>query len=301
MQFFDITIDSKDIIKDFFHAQRIEASDMLFGNLYIWHFSRTIKYALIDDCLVVWTKFPSELNPFIFFPLGRGNHKVAIEKMKEYFLDNKMPFCIRSLEPYQSAELENLFPNSFEIAPNRDRFDYIYNIDELISLSGRALHKKKNHLNRFFNLYPNFSYERVDASNAMEVLSAYRAWFEDSDKSDGLCNEMLGIEAVLKNFSRIGGNDADIKGAIIRIDGKIAAFSLAEQINDDSVVIHIEKGNTFYAGIYQAINQQFLKNDFSHLRFVNREEDLGIEGLRKAKMSYKPCRFIEKSNAILKN
>ncbi len=296
MQFFDIDIGAKDIIKDFFHAQRIEASDMLFGNLYIWHFSRTIKYALIDDCLVVWTKFPSESYPFIFYPLGRGNRKVAIETMKEYFLDNKMPFSLRSLEPYQSAELENLFPNSFEIAPNRDRFDYIYNIDELIALSGRTLHKKKNHLNRFFKLYPNFSYERVDSSNALEVLEAYGAWFEEGEKSDGLRNEMLGIEASLRNFSAL-----DMKGAIIRIDGKIAAFSLAEQINDDSVVIHIEKGNTFYEGIFQAINQQFLKNDFAHLRFVNREEDLGIEGLRKAKMSYKPLRFIEKSNAILKN
>ena len=296
MQFFDIDIGAKDIINDFFHAQRIEASDMLFGNLYIWHFSRTIKYALIDDCLVVWTKFPSESYPFIFYPLGCGNRKVAIEKMKEYFLDNQMPFSLRSLEPYQSAELENLFPNSFEIATNRDRFDYLYNIDELIALSGRTLHKKKNHLNRFFKLYPDFSYERVDSANAMEVLEAYKAWFEEGEKSDGLHNEMLGIEASLRNFSAL-----DMKGAIIRIDGKIAAFSLAEQINDDSVVIHIEKGNTFYEGIFQAINQQFLKNDFAHLRFVNREEDLGIEGLRKAKMSYKPLRFIEKSNAIWKN
>ena len=296
MQFFDIDIGAKDIINDFFHAQRIEASDMLFGNLYIWHFSRTIKYALIDDCLVVWTKFPSESYPFIFYPLGRGNRKVAIGKMKEYFLDNQMPFSLRSLEPYQSAELENLFPNSFEIAQNRDRFDYLYNIDELIALSGRTLHKKKNHLNRFFKLYPDFSYERVDSANAMEVLEAYKAWFEEGEKSDGLRNEMLGIEASLRNFSAL-----DMKGAIIRIDGKIAAFSLAEQINDDSVVIHIEKGNTFYEGIFQAINQQFLKNDFAHLRFVNREEDLGIEGLRKAKMSYKPLRFIEKSNAIWKN
>ena len=295
MQFFDIDISQKDIINDFFHAQRIEASDMLFGNLYIWHFSRTIKFVLIDDCLVVWTKFANEPYPFIFYPLGRGNRKGAIEKMKEYFLDNKMPFCIRSLEPYQSAELENLFPRSFEIAPNRDRFDYIYNISELISLSGRTLHKKKNHLNRFFKLYPNFCYERIDSANALEVLESYKLWFENGDKSEGLANEMLGIEASLRNFSAL-----DMKGALIRIDGKIAAFSLAEQINEDSVVIHIEKGNTFYEGIFQAINQQFLKNDFAHLRFVNREEDLGIEGLRKAKMSYKPFRFIEKSNAIFK-
>ncbi|MGX3010092.1 DUF2156 domain-containing protein [Helicobacter sp. 23-1044] len=296
MQFFDISIDKKGIIADFFHAQRVEASDMLFGNLYIWHFSRSIKYAIIDDCLVVLTKFPNESYPFIFYPLGRGNHKNAILKMKEYFLDNQMPFSLRSLEQNQSTELENLFPNAFEITPNRDRFDYIYNVEDLILLSGRALHKKKNHLNRFFNLYPNFSYERIDSANALEVLGAYQKWFENSDKSEGLQNEMLGIKASLENFTQL-----DMKGGAIRIDGKIAAFSLGEQINADSVVIHIEKGNTFYAGIYQAINQQFLKNEWAHLRFVNREEDLGIEGLRKAKMSYKPAQFVEKSTAILKN
>lgn len=301
MQLFDIDISAKETIKSFFNVRRIEASDMLFGNLYIWHFSRDIKYAIIDDCLVVLTKLPNESYPFIFYPLGRGNRKGAILKMKEYFLDNQMPFSLRSLESYQSAELAQFFPNAFEIAPNRDRFDYIYSVEDLITLGGRALHKKKNHLNRFFNLYPNFTYERVDSHNAFAVLEAYSAWFESgektaSEKTDGLQNEMLGIKASLENFAQL-----DMRGGIIRIDGKIAAFSLGEQINADSVVIHIEKGNTFYAGIYQAINQQFLKNEWAHLRFVNREEDLGIEGLRKAKMSYKPSRFIEKSTAILKN
>lgn len=295
MQFFDIDISTKETIKSFFNAQRVEASDMLFGNLYIWHFSRTIRYAITHDCLVVLTKFPNESYPFIFYPLGSGDRKGAINAMQEYFLDNQMPFSLRSLESYQSAELAQFFPNAFEITPNRDRFDYIYNVNELIALVGRTLHKKKNHLNRFFNLYPDFAYERVDSSNAMEVLEAYSAWFELGEKTDGLKNEMLGIKATLQNF-----NALDMKGGIIRIDGKIAAFSLGEQINADSVVIHIEKGNTFYAGIYQAINQQFLKNEWAHLRFVNREEDLGIEGLRKAKMSYKPARFIEKSTAILK-
>lgn len=295
MQFFDIDINTKETIKSFFNAQRVEASDMLFGNLYIWHFSRTIRYAITHDCLVVLTKFPNESYPFIFYPLGSGDRKGAITAMQEYFLDNQMPFSIRSLETNQSAELAQFFPNAFEITPNRDRFDYIYNVNELIALVGRTLHKKKNHLNRFFNLYPDFAYERVDSSNAMEVLEAYSTWFELGEKTDGLKNEMLGIKATLQNF-----NALDMKGGIIRIDGKIAAFSLGEQINADSVVIHIEKGNTFYAGIYQAINQQFLKNEWAHLRFVNREEDLGIEGLRKAKMSYKPARFVEKSTAILK-
>ena len=91
-----------------------------------------------------------------------------------------------------------------------------------------------------------------------------------------------------------------MKGGIIRIDDKIAAFSLGEQINSNSVVIHIEKANTFYDGIYQAINQQFLYNDWNDMEFVNREEDLGIAGLRHAKMTYNPIRFVEKFEATMK-
>lgn len=298
MQFVIFDINAKSVIEPFFNAQYIQASDMLFGNLYIWHFSREIKYIIIDDCLIILTKFSDEDFPFIFYPLGQGDRASAISKVKEYFLDNKMPFSLRSLEQYQSEELQGFFPDSFEISLNRDRFDYVYKIDDLIKLEGRTLHKKKNHLNRFFNLYPNFSYERIDSNNALEVLESYRIWFENDTKNAnniGLNNEFLGIQAVFQNFDKL-----NIKGALIRIDGKIAGFTLGERLNKDCVVIHIEKGNTFYNGIYQAINQQFLKNEWADLTFVNREEDLGIEGLRKAKESYKPYKFVEKSNAILK-
>lgn len=296
MNFLPIDITSKNIIKSFFNMQRIEASDLLFGNLYIWHFSREIKYALLNDCLVVMTKFSDEPYPFIFYPLGLGDKKAAILNMKEYFLDNNMPFSIRSIEEWQKQELIENFGESFEISLNRDRFDYLYKIDELITLNGRKFHNKKNHLNRFFNLYPNFKYEQIDSSNTAEVLDTYTKWLNENPKiNDGLRNEYIGLKAALQNFDKL-----DMKGAIIRIDGSIAAFSLGEQINDNSVVIHIEKGNIFYSGIYQAINQQFLANNWSNLEFVNREEDLGIEGLRKAKMTYHPHRFVEKSNAILK-
>lgn len=296
MELLPISITSKNTIKSFFNAQRVEASDLLFGNLYIWHFSREIKYTLLDDCLVVTTKFSDEPYPFIFYPLGLGDKKAAIIKMREYFLDNHIPFSIRSLENHQRDELIKYFGDSFEIKENRDRFDYLYKVSDLINLSGRKLHNKKNHLNRFFNLYPDFIYEEITTSNTNEVLESYTKWLNDNPKiNDGLRNEYIGLKASLENFDKL-----DMKGAIIRIDGNIAAFSLGEQINDNSVVIHIEKGNIFYSGIYQAINQQFLANTWSDMEFVNREEDLGIEGLRKAKMTYQPHRFIEKSNAILK-
>lgn len=276
--------------------QRIEASDMLFGNLYIWHFSRDISYAILNDCLVIKTKFPNEKYPFIFYPLGLGDRQKTIKDVMDYFLSNNMKFAIRSLEPYQKYELEKNMPNIFDISPNRDRFDYIYNVSDLINLNGRKLHSKKNHLNKFLNLYPNFVYERIDSSNAIDVFESYVEWFNKNPNiTDGLRNEFVGIESTLRNFNLL-----DMKGGVIKIDNKIAAFTLGEQINSNSVVIHIEKANTFYEGIYQAINQQFLCNEWNEMEFVNREEDLGIEGLRRAKMTYNPIRFVEKFEAVLK-
>lgn len=296
MQFLPINIYSKDIVNSFFNMQRIEASDMLFGNLYIWHFSRDISYAILNDCLVIKTKFPNEKYPFIFYPLGLGDRQKTIKDVMDYFLSNNMKFAIRSLEPYQKYELEKNMPNIFDISPNRDRFDYIYNVSDLINLNGRKLHSKKNHLNKFLNLYPNFVYERIDSSNAIDVFESYVEWFNKNPNiTDGLRNEFVGIESALRNFNLL-----DMKGGVIKIDNKIAAFTLGEQINSNSVVIHIEKANTFYEGIYQAINQQFLCNEWNEMEFVNREEDLGIEGLRRAKMTYNPIRFVEKFEARLK-
>ena len=297
MEFLPINIDSKDIIKDFFNMQRIEASDMLFGNLYIWHFSRDISYCIVNDCLVIKTQFKNEEYPFIFYPLGCGDKIKTIKDMMNYFSSKNWRFSLRSLESHQKDEIQTNLPNIFNISPNRDRFDYLYKVSDLISLNGRKLHGKKNHFNKFLNLYQHFKYERIDSNNSLEVLEAYTRWFnENPNINDGLRNEFIGIESALKNFDRL-----DMKGAIIKIDDKIAAFSLGEQINSNSVVIHIEKANTFYDGIYQAINQQFLYNDWSEMEFVNREEDLGIAGLRHAKMTYNPIRFIEKFEAQMKD
>ena len=297
MEFLPINIDSKDIIEDFFNMQRIEASDMLFGNLYIWHFSRDISYCIVNDCLVIKTQFKNEEYPFIFYPLGCGDKIKTIKDMMNYFSSKNWRFSLRSLESHQKDEIQTNLPNMFNISPNRDRFDYLYKVSDLISLNGRKLHGKKNHFNKFLNLYQHFKYERIDSNNSLEVLEAYTRWFnENPNINDGLRNEFIGIESALKNFDRL-----DMKGAIIKIDDKIAAFSLGEQINSNSVVIHIEKANTFYDGIYQAINQQFLYNDWREMEFVIREEDLGIAGLRHAKMTYNPIRFIEKFEAQMKD
>jgi len=178
---------------------------------------------------------------------------------------------------------------------NRDRFDYLYSISELIELKGRKYHKKKNHLNRFKELY-SFTYEPITQENIKELKNVWKEWFAKTEESasEGLKMENLGLLDVFRNYLFLS-----IKGAIIRVNGKIIAFSLGESLNDETVVIHTEKADINYHGAYQIINQQFLEKEWSCFRYANREEDLGIEGLRKAKLSYNPVLLAKKFETVV--
>lgn len=296
MQWKPIDIEDRAILERYFSAQDLHVSDFSFTNLYLWHFSRSISYAIVDGLLCIKTQYHGE-QPFLFYPLGQGDLEAVIGQLMERFDSHAIPFSFRSLNLKMTQELEQLFPARFEFIHNRDRSDYIYAVEELIELKGRKFHKKKNHLNRFFELYPNFSYENLSSENVEELLEAWKLWFgRIADEADeGLKNEYIGIVETLKQFDNMS-----YKGGILRVEGKIVAFTFGEQLDSDSVVVHIEKADTEYHGAYQAINQQFLANEWQHLKYVNREEDLGIEGLRRAKLSYQPVSFVDKYNAILK-
>ncbi|MGP1449543.1 MAG: DUF2156 domain-containing protein [Wolinella sp.] len=290
-----LDIEDREIFERYFIYADSPISDFSFTNLYLWHFSRSISYAIINDCLCIKTQYHGE-NPFLFFPLGNGDKKAALGHVMECFESRAIPFSMRSLSKEAKDELENMMPGKFEIIHNRDRSDYVYLVEELIELKGRKFHKKKNHLNRFFELHPDFTYESLGHENVSELLEAWKLWFGRTvdEANDGLKNEYIGIVETLKHF-----NEMSYKGGILRVDGKIIAFTLGEQLNSDTVVIHIEKADTEYHGAYQAINQQFLAHEWSALKYVNREEDLGIEGLRRAKLSYQPCHLVDKYNATL--
>ncbi len=288
--FKDITLKDKQIFETYLSQDQYQISDINFGNLYLWHKARKISYAILSDCLIIQTTYENK-NPFYFFPIGKGDKLGAIKSLFTYAQTRG------EVLEFHSLELENLdfLKAHFQLESflNRDRSDYVYNISELINLSGRKYHKKKNHLNKFLQTYPHFSYEEITAQNANELNQTYQQWFEATpDPSDGLKNEFIGIQNALNHW-----NELDFIGGIVRIDGKIIAFSFGEVINEKMVVIHIEKADSSIHGAYQIINQQLLKNSFSKYEYANREEDLGIEGLRKAKMSYNPAFLVDKYEA----
>lgn len=297
MKFNPLKITDKELIDSYFKACKPIVSDLTFTNLYIWHFSRKIEWCICDDCLIIRTTYPNE-SPFIFYPLHKNDDKDAkIRALNAVIFDFKaqnLPFSIHSLSKADVSELETLLPKKFNFVYKEDRSDYIYDYKGLSELNGKKYHKKKTHYNNFCKAY-NFSYEELSTANAGEVAKAYESWFEAlPNKTDGLKNEYIGIKACLENFSKLS-----FDGGILRVDGVIVAFSFGEMLNDECVVIHIEKGDINYNGVFQAINKEFLMRQWQGAKIVNREEDLGIEGLRKAKQSYQPIYLEQKFEASL--
>ena len=189
------------------------------------------------------------------------------------------------------------YGNSILIEENRDHWDYVYSVEELIALKGKKFHKKKNLLNQFKKGY-DYQYEPMGPECVEEVLEMQDEWFkwyEENNPSEALKAENHAITRVLHNIDQIEG----LTGATLRVEGKVIAYTVAEPLCEDSLVIHFEKGDIRFKGVYQAVNQMFLENDGAEYTNVNREQDLGDPGLRKAKLSYNPSFFLKKFNARL--
>ncbi len=286
-----ITLAHKDLFSRFLSAQKIVLSDVSFTNCFLWQHARLIQVAVVRDCLVIQTTYENQ-KPFYFYPIGKNAFECVKELLK---LEKNLRFHSLTLE--QKDDLKDNFVGVFDFTYNRDRSDYVYSIEELIALKGKKYHKKKNHLNQFLTNYANFVYEKISPQNRKEVLEASQEWFLESQTDDiGLINENKGIQSVLENYESL-----DVKGGLVRVNGEIVSFSFGEVLNEESALIHIEKARADIAGAYQIINQQLLLNEFSHLTYANREEDLGLEGLRRSKMSYNPVFLIDKYEAVAKN
>ncbi len=200
--------------------------------------------------------------------------------------------------PEELAQIwEKTYNGSIVLAETRDHWDYMYSIEELIALKGKKFHKKKNLLNQFKKNYL-YEYEPMVPECVEEVLEMqdeWYKWYEENNPSEALKAENHAITRVLHNFDQIKG----LMGATLRVNGKVIAYTVAEPLREDSIVIHFEKGDIRYKGVYQAINQMFLENGALDFTNVNREQDLGDAGLRKAKLSYNPIFFLKKYETVI--
>lgn len=266
-----------------------------FGSIYVWAVSyRTQICHYKDFCICRWGK---ENNLSYSLPLGEGDIIEAIHQIIDDAKSLGTKARIYGITEEYMPLFNNELKNYFEIKHDDGMNDYIYSVEKLANLSGKKYHGKRNHISNFKKNNPDWCFENLTKENLNECITIHSKWVELKDKdSDDIKDYSLEFEAVLRAFEHF--DELGLIGGLVRINGEVVAYTIGEpHIIKNCFVTHFEKANVNIQGSYAIINQEFAKNCLGEFELVNREEDLGIEGLRKAKQSYRPEIFLNKCMA----
>ena len=287
----------KELISSYFNKYTSRSCERTFVNTYLWSRRYPVTFAIVENTLVFKSEDEEHLS--FAFPAGEDEDiKKALEVLKQYSEERGYPFSLYLVSTENFEKLESWYPGRFEIEYNRDSADYVYESEKLMTLAGKKLHAKRNHINKFKATYEGrWSYEPVSKDNVEECFQMAIKWRKESgcEDNDDKCAEVCVTLSALAQFEEL-----ELKGGLIRIDGEVVAFTLGEPICPDTFVVHIEKAFADIQGAYPMINQQFVEHECSEYTYINREEDTGAEGLRKAKLSYRPVFLVEKGKVTEK-
>ena len=294
--FHDLSIEDKALYEVCHAKSGSRLSDLCFVSRLAWNPGFGYQVAMVADAFCMVSDGGVFCRPHLAMPLGvvdAGHLTRVLDVIYPIFEDKGWPMSVMYVEEFQLPLFETLRTQGYETEAcfNRDFSDYLYDGNAMRTLSGKALHAKRNHLNRFAREYPNHRYDPVCAADGPECLELVYNWCMEKglDLNDLNVCDYIPIRVAFEHFDRL-----DIRGGVIRIDGAVRAFSLACTLEDGTAVIHFEKADSAIQGLYAAINNQILCREFPDAPLVNREEDMGNEGLRKAKQSYKPVSFADK-------
>ncbi len=285
--FKEISIEDKPLFDEMFLRFPPLISEFTFTNLFIWRKTYSLRFTRLDSFLCLLGE--TEGVPFFFPPIGEGDLIKCFRKLMGFLKEIKEdPEILRV--PEEMVKRIDRRCEGMKAELDRDQSDYVYLVKDLISLEGRRYHRKRNHIKQFKERY-SYQYQPMTLEVVSECLRLEEEWcaLRHCEAIPGLTNEFIAIKEALEHFEELR-----LEGGSILIGGKVEAFTLGEPLNSDTVVIHIEKANPAFEGIYAMINQLFLENHWSHFTYVNREQDLGEEGLRKAKESYFPHHMVHK-------
>jgi hypothetical protein len=274
---------------------RPQQSEFTFTNLFIWRDAHQLRLSRVGEAVLVFSWRADPEDSFLFPPLGAGADRTVVRAALEHMAaEGHNPRLARAtVEDLTRLEVTE---DEFAIQSDRAQWDYVYPVQDLIELRGNRYHGKRNHLEQFTQRYQ-FSYHGLAAELVPACQELQDRWCDEKhcDLVATLHSESRAVKEALEEFETLG-----ITGGCIVVEGKVEAFALGELLNPETVVIHIEKANAAFHGLYQAVNQQFLEQAWRRVPYVNREQDLGLAGLRKAKESYHPHHMVEKFEVRLK-
>ncbi len=299
IDFKPITIDDKEVITSFTLPSPLRNCDLAFSNMCSWRFLYLSEYAVYKNFLLIRFYIEEKNRKRIAYmrPIGNGDFHDALLQLEEDSWQHGHPLLMLGVTPISKDLLEEAFPGEFSYIPERDYFDYIYLREDLATLKGKKFQAKRNHVNKFKKQYA-YEYEPLTAELVPECLEFEAKWYKANrtdDDQEELTDERKSMIFALNHFKEL-----NLLGGAIRIDHKLVAFTFGSPINQDTFGVHVEKADTDYDGAYSIINQEFASRIPEQYVYVNREEDLGIPGLRKAKLSYNPTILLPKAAVIKK-
>ena len=258
-------------------------------NLRLWGRQRV---AFVDNYLVIFSQF--ERSSVYPFPIGHGDVKPVLDALIQDARERGLQCRFTSMTPEDCATLEELYPGQFHFHPDRDSSNYVYSIDNLADLPGRKYQKKRNHLNKFRQNHPNCQFFPITDEWMPGIEKLITAWYKaryDDDPHE-YHMEQTALRRAFDHREELG-----LEGLVMVENGTVLAMTMGSRLNEDTFDVHFEKAMEDVDGAYAAINQAFaayLREKYPQLRYLNREDDLGIPGLRKAKLSYYPDKLAVK-------
>ena len=295
LNFEKITPKHKDIY-DLYMPDGVERGcEFSFGNLCMWGRQNMTVFA---DQIILFSQF--DRRSVYPYPMGRGDKKKAIDAIIADSRERGISCRITGLSHEASEMLEKLYPGMFRFHCDEGSFDYVYDINDLADLKGKKYHSKRNHLNRFYETYPDWKAVPFSDENSDEVSEMVKNWYEEKiseNPNSDFYMEKIALEKAIAHHKEIG-----LDGLVLYVNNKVAAFTMGSFLAEDTIDVHFEKARGDIQGAYAAINCEFAKyirQKYPNVKYLDREEDMGIEGLRKAKRSYKPHHMTAKCWACL--
>lgn len=266
-----------------------------FANKFLWGRQ---KVAMMGNFLVFQAQFDRRcVYPF---PIGEGDIKPVLDTLIQDARERGIPCYLTGLTQEDCTLVESLYPGKFRFHTDRDSFDYVYAIDDLADLKGRKFQKKRNHLNRFLEEHPDFQVLPLNESTRAAAYCMLQQWYAHRLELDP--NMDFHLEKLALDRAFAFQTQLEMDGIVVLEGGRVLAFAMGSRLNEDTFDIHFEKAREDVQGSYNLINREFaryLREKHPELKWLNREDDLGLEGLRSAKLSYNPARLLEKHWARL--
>lgn len=289
-------LEEQEAVYNCFNEAGCEGCEYSFVNLYLWGKQEA---AWVEDYLTVFSHFHG--HSLYLFPVGRGPIKPVLEALRQDASKRGIPFRMTALTAENCAQVEEAFPGQFHFAPDRDGCDYLYEIDHLADLKGKKYQPKRNHINRFLEAAPQWRVEEITPELVPACRQLLDQWYRihlalDPKMSYHL--ERLAAERALRKYEELG-----MEGLILYNGEEPVALTMGSRLSDTVFDVHFEKALGHYQGDYAMINRSFarhIREKYPEIRYLNREDDMGLPGLRKAKLSYHPDRMVEQFRCYAK-